>query len=78
MRLLLVEDDTAIQQFLKRALVEAGFKVDTAGTANAGEALALEGIRSPGHGLGLGLCMRLSRHPAAQLSSPIVSGAVLR
>ena len=28
MRLLLVEDDVAIQDFLKRALVEAGYQVD--------------------------------------------------
>src|SRR5271169_4430321 len=44
MRLLLVEDDVSIQQFLKRALVEAGYQVDTAGTAKAGEASALEGV----------------------------------
>ena len=44
MRLLLVEDDVSIQQFLKRALSEAGYRVDTAGTAKAAEALALEGI----------------------------------
>src|SRR5271169_6538642 len=44
MRLLLVEDDVSIQQFLKRALVEAGYQVDTTGTAKAGEASALEGI----------------------------------
>ena len=28
MRLLLVEDDLAIQDFLKRALIEAGYQVD--------------------------------------------------
>jgi two-component system copper resistance phosphate regulon response regulator CusR len=44
MRLLLVEDDLSIQQFLRRALVEAGYQVDTAGDAQTGEALALEGI----------------------------------
>src|SRR5580700_3497238 len=44
MRLLLVEDDVSIQQFLKRALTEAGYQVDAASTARAGEALALEGI----------------------------------
>src|SRR5450755_4077383 len=44
MRLLLVEDDLSIQQFLKRALVEAGYLVDTASTAKAGESAALEGI----------------------------------
>jgi DNA-binding response OmpR family regulator len=44
MRLLLVEDDLSIQQFLKRALVEAGYRVDAASTAKAGEAMALEGI----------------------------------
>jgi len=43
MRLLVVEDDVSIQQFLKRALVEAGYQVDTAGTAKAAEASALEG-----------------------------------
>ena len=35
MRLLLVEDDVAIQEFLKRALVEAGYQVDTAGNAKS-------------------------------------------
>lgn len=44
MRLLLVEDDIAIQQFLKRALLEAGYQVDETGSARDGEALALEGI----------------------------------
>jgi DNA-binding response OmpR family regulator len=44
MRLLLVEDDLAIQDFLKRALVEAGYQVDIACNAKTGEALALEGI----------------------------------
>jgi len=44
MRLLLVEDDVSIQQFLKRALVEAGYQVDTADNAKSGEAMALEGI----------------------------------
>ena len=43
MRLLVVEDDIPIQQFLKRALVEAGYQVDTASTAQAGETMALEG-----------------------------------
>src|SRR5579872_4866483 len=44
MRLLLVEDDLHIQQFLKRALVEAGYQVDAAVNAKAAEALALEGF----------------------------------
>jgi DNA-binding response OmpR family regulator len=44
MRLLLVEDDIAIQEFLRRALMEAGYQVDAASNAKAGEALALEGI----------------------------------
>jgi len=44
MRLLLVEDDVPIQQFLKRALTEAGYLVDAASTAKAGEAMALQGI----------------------------------
>ena len=44
MRLLLVEDDLHIQQFLKRALVEAGYQVDAAVNAKAAEALALEGL----------------------------------
>ena len=37
MRVLIVEDDVAIQDFLKRALVEAGFQVDVAGNAKAGK-----------------------------------------
>src|SRR5271168_220006 len=44
MRLLVVEDDISIQQFLSRALTEAGYQVDAASTAKAGEAAALEGI----------------------------------
>lgn len=44
MRLLVVEDDTKIREFLSRALTEAGYQVDTAGNAKDGEAKALEGI----------------------------------
>src|SRR6202050_4051801 len=44
MRLLGVEDDLAIQDFLKRALIEAGYQVDTAGNARTGELRALEGV----------------------------------
>ncbi len=44
MRLLIVEDDLAIQEFLKRALVESGYQVDSANNAKAGELKALEGI----------------------------------
>jgi DNA-binding response OmpR family regulator len=44
MRLLLVEDDPAIQDFLKRALIESGYQVDTASNAKAGELKASEGI----------------------------------
>lgn len=44
MRLLVVEDDAAIQSFLERALTEAGYQVDTANNARTGELKALEGI----------------------------------
>jgi len=44
MRLLVVEDDVAIQGFLKRGLVESGYQVDAASNAKAGEIRALEGI----------------------------------
>src|ERR1700730_13435621 len=44
MRLLLVEDDVAIQGFLKRALGEAGYQVDAASNAKTAEAVALEGV----------------------------------
>src|ERR1035437_1656991 len=44
MRLLLVDDDVAIQGFLKRALEESGYQVDTASNAKTGELKALEGI----------------------------------
>jgi two-component system copper resistance phosphate regulon response regulator CusR len=44
MRLLLVEDDVAIKDFLSRALAEAGYKVDAAGDAKTAQALALEGV----------------------------------
>jgi len=43
-RLLLVEDDLAIQQFLARALVQAGYRVDAVPDARRAEALALEGV----------------------------------
>ncbi|MGB6484279.1 MAG: response regulator transcription factor [Candidatus Acidiferrales bacterium] len=39
-----MEDDAAIQCFLKRALSEAGYQVDTASDAKTGEHLALEAI----------------------------------
>jgi DNA-binding response OmpR family regulator len=44
MRLLVIEDDLAIQGFLERALVEAGYQVEIAGDAKTGELKALEGI----------------------------------
>jgi two-component system copper resistance phosphate regulon response regulator CusR len=43
-RLLLVEDDSAIRTFLDRALTEAGYQVDTAADAARAETRALEGI----------------------------------
>ena len=43
MQLLLVEDDTEIQSFIKRSLVEAGYLVDAVSTAAAAEFHALEG-----------------------------------
>jgi DNA-binding response OmpR family regulator len=44
MKLLLVEDDLAIREFLKRALLEAGYQLDIASDAKTGELRALEGI----------------------------------
>ena len=44
MRLLVIEDDLAIQGFLERALVEAGYQVDTASNAKMGELRILEGV----------------------------------
>jgi two-component system copper resistance phosphate regulon response regulator CusR len=44
MRLLLVEDDKAIRDFLERALTEAAYQVDTASNAATAETLALEGV----------------------------------
>jgi DNA-binding response OmpR family regulator len=43
-RLLVVEDDLAIQEFLRRALIEAGYQVDVASDGHAAESLAAEGI----------------------------------
>lgn len=54
MRLLLVEDDLAIQRFVAQALVEAGYRVDTASDAKRAEALALEGVHDA-HIIDLGL-----------------------
>jgi len=48
MRLLLVEDDVSIQQFLKRTLVEAGYQVDAASTAKF-PTVELWQQRPPGH-----------------------------
>jgi DNA-binding response OmpR family regulator len=42
-RLLVVEDDLAIQEFLRRALIEAGYQVDVAPDARTAESLAAEG-----------------------------------
>lgn len=44
MRLLVVEDDRAIRDFLERALSEAAYQVDTAVNATTAERLALEGV----------------------------------
>jgi two-component system copper resistance phosphate regulon response regulator CusR len=44
MRVLLVEDDPPIQDFLNRSLTEAGFCVDVARDAKTAETLALEGV----------------------------------
>ena len=44
MRLLLVEDDKAIREFLERALTEAAYHVDTAANAATAEQLAVEGV----------------------------------
>jgi two-component system copper resistance phosphate regulon response regulator CusR len=44
MRLLVVEDDLAIQEFLRRSLTQAGYQLDTAVSAKAAEKLALEGV----------------------------------
>ena len=44
MPLLVVEDDLAIESFVKRALVEAGYQVDTASNARTGELKAVDGI----------------------------------
>jgi len=43
MRLLLVEDDTAIRGLLETALAEAGYQVDAVGNAASAESLALTG-----------------------------------
>jgi two-component system copper resistance phosphate regulon response regulator CusR len=43
-RLLIVEDDTAIRGFLEPALTEAGYTIDAAPDAKSAEALILQGI----------------------------------
>ena len=42
MKLLVVEDDIPIQEFLKRGLAEAGYQVDVSSDGRAAEALALD------------------------------------
>lgn len=44
MRLLIVEDDVAIREFLERSLSEAGYQVDAAPNAATAERLAIEDI----------------------------------
>lgn len=44
MRLLVVEDDSTIREFLGRALTEAGYRVDACSQAAEAEALAVEGL----------------------------------
>lgn len=44
MRLLVVEDDNTIRDFLTRALVESGFGVDPSSQGSQAEKLALEGV----------------------------------
>ncbi len=44
MRLLVVEDDKTIREFLTRALAESGFGVDASALGREGEKLALEGV----------------------------------
>ena len=44
MRLLVVEDDRTIREFLTRALAESGFGVDASGLGREAEKLALEGV----------------------------------
>jgi DNA-binding response OmpR family regulator len=44
MRLLVVEDDKTIREFLTRALVESGFGVDASALASEAEKMALEGV----------------------------------
>lgn len=42
MRLLLVEDEVDIQNFLRRSLTEAGYQVDAAGDGRTAERMAVE------------------------------------
>lgn len=44
MRLLVVEDDNTIREFLTRALAESGFRVDACAQGSQAEKLALEGV----------------------------------
>ena len=43
MRLLLVEDEVEIQNFLQRSLAEAGYQVQAAGDARTAERMTIEG-----------------------------------
>ena len=44
MRLLVVEDDNMIREFLTRALAESGFRVDACSQGSQAEKMALEGV----------------------------------
>jgi len=43
-RLLVVEDDSAILDFLKRGLTESGYEIDTARDAKSAQTLATDAV----------------------------------
>lgn len=71
MRMLLVEDDLSIQHFLTRALEEAGYQVDAAGTAKLGEALAVQGIHDVGDSDGKARARCSAIHPDRSIEPKI-------
>ncbi|MHB1020847.1 MAG: response regulator transcription factor [Acidobacteriaceae bacterium] len=76
MRLLLVEDDLEIQNFLSRSLAEAGYQVDVAADGRTAEQLAIDGAHDVlivDLGLpdvdGISLILQLRRHG---VSAPVL------
>ena len=72
-RLLVVEDDSAIREFLNRGLTEAGYRVDAAANAKSALALAAEEVHD-----GFIIDLGLARYGWARLNWALPSSGSYR